>query len=76
SVQFSLEPTATPNNYVFSLPEEVDQEKTAVYTSNDVGTNQHSENTVLPDVDTIAQEIENMGSKKTGKGKKKGKGKK
>jgi hypothetical protein len=76
SVQFSLEPTATPNNYVFSLPEEVDQEKTAVYTSNDVGTNQHSENTVLPDVDTIAQEIENIGSKKTGKGKKKGKGKK
>jgi hypothetical protein len=66
TIQFSLQPTATPNNYVFSLPEEADQEKTAYSTSTDA----------REDVDTLAQEIENAGSKKSGKNKKKGKSKK
>jgi len=67
NIQFSLESTKTPDNFVFSLPEEADQEKTLV-------------SSVLPsetkDIETLAKEIESVGTQKQSKGKKKGKGKK
>jgi hypothetical protein len=84
NVQFSLQPTTTPNNYVFSLPEEADQEKTAVSSLANVSSSVDGPSssvkvcepkTEMPDLETLAKEIESTGEKKTGKGKKKGKGK-
>jgi hypothetical protein len=70
NIQFSLQPTNEPNSYEFSLPEEAEQEKTTL-SSAPVAED------VLPDVDTLAAEIENIGAKtSSGKSKKGKKGKK
>jgi len=70
NIQFSLQPTNEPNSYEFSLPEEAEQEKTTL------GSAPVAED-VLPDVDTLAAEIENIGAKtSSGKSKKGKKGKK
>ena len=50
NIQFSLQLTSAPNNYVFSLPEETDQEKT-VFTHNTVS-----------EIETLAKEIESVGT--------------
>jgi hypothetical protein len=69
NIQFSLQQTDAPNNYVFSLPEETDQEKTAFIHNTDT------------EIETLAKEIESVGttpsnpsnSKKSKKGGKKNK---
>ena len=50
NIQFSLQQTNAPNNYVFSLPEETDQEKTVL-----------THNTVS-EIETLAKEIESVGT--------------
>jgi hypothetical protein len=50
NIQFSLQQTDAPNNYVFSLPEETDQEKTVL-----------THNTVS-EIETLAKEIESVGT--------------
>lgn len=51
NIQFSLQPTNAPNNYVFSLPEETDQEKTTIVHENEI--------------DSLVNEIERVGTKPT-----------
>lgn len=59
NINFSLQQTDAPNNYVFSLPEETDQEKTTL------------QSVPADDIDTLAKEIENIGvSAKSSKSKK------
>lgn len=64
NIQFTLQQTDAPNNYVFSLPEETDQEKTTIVKSE------------INEIDTLVKEIESVGtnpatSKKSKKGGKK-----
>lgn len=53
NIQFSLQQTDAPNNYVFSLPEETDQEKTTIA----------HDKTGTSELDTLVNEIESVGTK-------------
>jgi len=51
NINFSLQQTDAPNNYVFSLPEETDQEKTIM------------PKTEINEIDSLVKEIESVGTK-------------
>jgi hypothetical protein len=51
NINFSLQQTDAPNNYVFSLPEETDQEKTIL------------PKTETNEIDSLVKEIESVGAK-------------
>jgi hypothetical protein len=51
NINFSLQQTDAPNNYVFSLPEETDQEKTIL------------PKTETNEIDSLVNEIESVGTK-------------